>query len=86
MSGNALNLSNWLLRHAQTAVGALGTLARNPVATSLTVGVIGIALALPAGLGVLVQSGRALAGAGRRSGIFRVPNPRGASGAGRGPG
>lgn len=62
MSGNALNLSNWLLRHAQTAVGALGTLARNPVATSLTVGVIGIALALPAGLGVLVQSGRALAG------------------------
>ena len=57
-----MNLSNWLTRHAQNAVGALGTLSRNPVATVLTVTVIGIALALPAALGVLVQSGRALAG------------------------
>ncbi len=57
-----MNLSNWLSRHAQGAIGALGTLARNPVATALTVAVIGIALALPAAVGVLVQSGRALAG------------------------
>lgn len=57
-----MNLSNWLTRHAQNAIGALGTLSRNPVATALTVTVIGIALALPAALGVLVQSGRALAG------------------------
>lgn len=57
-----MSLGNWLTRHAQNAIGALGTLARNPVATALTVTVIGIALALPAALGVLVQSGRALAG------------------------
>ena len=57
-----MNIGNWLTRHAQNAIGALGTLARNPVATALTVTVIGIALALPAALGVLVQSGRALAG------------------------
>jgi cell division transport system permease protein len=57
-----MNLSNWLTRHAQNAIGALGTLSRNPVATTLTVTVIGIALALPAALGVLVQSGRSLAG------------------------
>jgi cell division transport system permease protein len=54
--------SSWLTRHAQNAVGALGTLSRKPVATALTITVIGIALALPAALGVLVQSGRALAG------------------------
>jgi len=53
---------SWLTRHAQNAIGALGTLSRNPVATALTVTVIGIALALPAALGVLVQSGRSLAG------------------------
>ncbi len=57
-----MNPSAWLTRHAQNAIGALGTLSRNPVATALTVTVIGIALALPAALGVLVQSGRALAG------------------------
>lgn len=57
-----MNLSNWLTRHAQSAIGSLGTLSRNPVATTLTVTVIGIALALPAALGVLVQSGRTLAG------------------------
>ena len=57
-----MNLSNWLTRHAQNAIGALGELSRNPIATALTVTVIGIALALPAALGVLVQSGRALAG------------------------
>ncbi len=57
-----MSLSYWLTRHAQAAIGALGELARSPVATALTVAVIGIALALPAALGVLVQSGRALSG------------------------
>ena len=57
-----MSLGNWFARHAQSAIGALGTLSRNPVATALTVTVIGIALALPATLGVLVQSGRSLAG------------------------
>lgn len=57
-----MNIANWFTRHAQNAIGALGTLSRNPVATALTVTVIGIALALPAALGVVVQSGRSLAG------------------------
>lgn len=53
---------SWLIRHAQNAVGALGALWRNPLASGLTVLVIGIALSLPAALHVLVQNGRAAAG------------------------
>lgn len=49
-------------RHLQNAVGALGRLARQPVATALTVAVIGIALALPASLQVLVQGAQRFAG------------------------
>lgn len=49
-------------RHLQNALAALGRLARQPVATAMTTAVIGIALALPAGLQVLVQNGQALAG------------------------
>lgn len=57
-----MNLSYWLTRHAQNAIGALGLLSRNPVATLLTALVIGIALALPAALSVAVQAGRAMGG------------------------
>jgi cell division transport system permease protein len=57
-----VTLRNWLARHAQNAVGALGTLSRNPIGTAMTVAVIGIALALPAALNSLVQAGRAVAG------------------------
>ncbi len=42
--------------HAQNALGALGRIARQPFATLLTVLVIAIALALPAGLRVLVDN------------------------------
>lgn len=51
-----------LARHAQNLLGALGALTRNPVGTFLTVSVIGIALALPAALHVLVQTGKSAAG------------------------
>ncbi|MBS0614074.1 MAG: cell division protein [Proteobacteria bacterium] len=47
-------------RHAQTFVGALGRLARRPLASALIMGVIGIALALPLLLQLLVQNARAL--------------------------
>ncbi len=57
-----MNPAQWFTRHAQSAIGSLGTLSRSPVATALTVLVIGVALSLPALLGVLVDSGRALAG------------------------
>lgn len=46
--------------HVQNLLGALGRLARQPVASLLTVAVIGIALALPAGLDVLVSNARTL--------------------------
>ncbi|HEU4616471.1 MAG TPA: permease-like cell division protein FtsX [Gammaproteobacteria bacterium] len=42
--------------HAQNLVGAAGRLARQPFATTLTVLVIAIALALPAGLKVLINN------------------------------
>jgi len=49
-------------RHAQTFVASLGRLARAPFGTALTVGVIGVALALPASLGLVAVNARALAG------------------------
>ena len=47
-------------QHAHHSLGALGRLARPPVASLLTIAVIGIALALPAGLNVLVANARVL--------------------------
>ena len=55
-------MKQWLARHAQTPVGALGRLWTHPFATLLTILVIGIALALPACLHVLVQNVRAASG------------------------
>ncbi|MFO1407717.1 MAG: permease-like cell division protein FtsX [Steroidobacteraceae bacterium] len=52
----------WLERHLQTLVGSLGRLWTQPFATLLTVLVIGIALALPACLHVLVQNVREASG------------------------
>ena len=55
-------MKQWLERHAQTLVGSLGRLWTHPFATLLTILVIGIALALPACLHVLVQNVRAASG------------------------
>ena len=55
-------MKQWLERHVQTLVGSLGRLWTQPFATMLTVLVIGIALALPACLHVLVQNVRAASG------------------------
>lgn len=46
----------WLLEHARTLVATLGRLSREPLSTFLTAAVIGVTLALPAGLHVLVQN------------------------------
>ena len=46
----------WLLENARSLVATLGRLSREPVSTFLTAAVIGITLALPAGLHVLVQN------------------------------
>lgn len=55
-------MRNFLIRHAQSCIAALGKLCRHPLGSVLTIAVIGIALALPAGLGVVVRNGEALAG------------------------
>jgi cell division transport system permease protein len=44
-----MNLPTYLLRHVQAMLYSLGQLWRTPVASMMTVMVIGIALALPAG-------------------------------------
>ena len=54
------NPITWLLRHAQMSLSSLGRLSRNPVSTSMTAAVIGIALALPSGLHLLVDNVRGL--------------------------
>jgi cell division transport system permease protein len=55
-------MKQWLERHVQTLVGSLGRLWAQPFATLLTLLVIGIALALPACLHVLVQNVREASG------------------------
>ncbi len=55
-------MKQWFERHLQTLVGSLGRLWTHPFATLLTVLVIGIALALPACLHVLVQNVRTASG------------------------
>jgi cell division transport system permease protein len=55
-------MNQWLERHFQTMVGSLGRLWQQPFATLLTIVVIGIALALPACLHVLVQNVRSASG------------------------
>jgi cell division transport system permease protein len=50
----------WLMRHAQMSLSSLGRLSRNPLSTLMTATVIGIALALPSGLHLLVDNVRSL--------------------------
>lgn len=56
------DLVEWVTRHFQTLVGTLGRLARQPGGTAMTTAVIGIALALPAGLHLLVSNLSTLSG------------------------
>jgi cell division transport system permease protein len=49
-------VSAYLARHAQTLVGSLGRIVQQPVAALMTMAVIGIALALPLCLHMLLQN------------------------------
>ncbi|MGE0116036.1 MAG: permease-like cell division protein FtsX [Steroidobacteraceae bacterium] len=60
-------MNAWLSRHLQTLIGSLGRLSQQPVATLLTVLVMGIALALPACLNVLVRNAQAASGSWDRA-------------------
>lgn len=57
-----MNPGAYAERHAQVLVGALGRMAQRPVATILIILVIGIALALPLLLQLLIQNARQAAG------------------------
>jgi cell division transport system permease protein len=52
----------WLQRHAQVALASLGRLFRNGLASTMTCAVIGIALALPIGLHVILNNLQTLSG------------------------
>jgi cell division transport system permease protein len=52
----------WLTRHLQTLVGSLGRLMQQQLATALTILVIGVALALPACVHLLVANAQAASG------------------------
>ena len=56
------NPVTWLLRHAQMSLSSLGRLSRNPVSSLMTAAVIGIALALPSGLNLVVENVRTVSG------------------------
>lgn len=55
-------LAAYLLRHLQTALASLGRASRTPFSSLITAGAIGIALALPAGLYVVLQEAQRLSG------------------------
>lgn len=55
-------LGSYLVRHAQTLIYSLGQLLRAPFAMLMTAAVIGIALALPTGLHVLLKNAELLSG------------------------
>ncbi len=55
-------MKHWLKLHWRNCTGSLQDLRNRPLATLLTASVIGIALAMPASLNLLVKNGRSLAG------------------------
>jgi len=55
-------VSSYVTRHLQAFFGSLGRLSRAPLATLLTLIVIGVALALPAGLALVVNNLRLATG------------------------
>ena len=57
-----LHIDIWLLRHLQVALASLGRLSASPLSTLMTSAVIGIALALPGGLHLLLDNAQALSG------------------------
>lgn len=51
-------VDGWLIRHVQVLFYSMGQLSRRPLGTLMTASVIGIALALPSGLYVLLENFR----------------------------
>jgi cell division transport system permease protein len=57
-----VNIQAYFMRHAQTLVGSLGRVVHQPFATLMTMGVIGLALALPLFLDLALQNVRTATG------------------------
>lgn len=57
----------WAAHHGHSSLSTLGRLSRTPLASAMTLAVIGIAMALPAGLHVLVDNARQLSGTWERA-------------------
>ena len=55
-------LSIWFSRHASTSLGALGRLFRQPLASLMIVLVIGVTLALPAAINVIIKNAQSVSG------------------------
>lgn len=67
----------WILRHIQVMTGSLGRLTKQPVASLLTATVIGIALALPTSMYLLVDNARDLVSQWQSQGeiwLYMEPN------------
>jgi cell division transport system permease protein len=57
-----MSIGTYFERHAQTFVGSLGRIVKQPIATFMTMGVIAVALALPLFLNLLLQNARVASG------------------------
>lgn len=55
-------VATWFLRHASTAVGALGRLVQQPFASFMTILVIAVTLALPAALHLVIKNAQSVSG------------------------
>jgi len=65
-------VSTWVTRHASTAVGSLGRLARQPFASFMIVLVIAVTLALPASMNLVVKKARSVSGSWENALDFSV--------------
>lgn len=74
-------MSAWFVRHLQTLIGSLGRLSQHKLATLLTVLVIGVALALPASLHLLVTNAQIATGNWNRAVDLSAFTKRGTSAA-----
>ncbi|MCP3868928.1 MAG: cell division protein [Gammaproteobacteria bacterium] len=59
---NRVQLHTWLARHLQVALSSLGRYVRAPLSSLMTTAVIGIAIALPTGLHLLLENIQELGG------------------------
>jgi cell division transport system permease protein len=55
-------IKTWFLRHASTALAALGRLAKQPFASLMTILVIAVTLALPAVLHLVIKNAQSISG------------------------